>query len=76
MAEQWAVPMDRLLHNDEWPDDRTGQIARDHNGRRGRYLETDYGIVPASGDGAGGKCRLQESPTGRGSESGDRGRHT
>ena len=32
MAEKWAVPMGRLLHNDERPSDRTVQTARDQTG--------------------------------------------
>ena len=76
MAKQWAAPMVRLLRNDDRPDDRSGQTARDQTGWRGRNLETADGEVPASGDGAGGEGRLQDRPTVRGSGSRDRERHT
>ena len=67
--------MVRLSRNDERPADRTGKTARDQTCRRGRDLDTDDGEVPASGGGAGGKVRLRDSPTERGSGSGDIGRH-
>ena len=65
--------MDRLLRNDKQPTHCIGQTDRDQTGWRGRDLEMDDSEVTVSGDRAGGKGRLRDSPTGRGSGSGDKG---
>ena len=65
--------MGRILHNDKRTDDCTGKTARYQTGWSGRDLETDDGKVPASGDGIEGEDFLRDSPTGRGSGSGDKG---
>ena len=67
--------MGRLSRNDERPADCTGKIARDQTCWRGRDLDTHDREVPSSGGRAGGKVCLRDSPTDRGSGSGDRGRH-